>query len=229
MIDEYISGKVLLDSSNNNFVFPALNVSNTFTTIDYDADINTKIDYTINHVFRSMSVQELNTLHTICELEQNQLLTKLAMSVQNPQLAGFLLTGNRSNFLYVEGSTAWLYDCPHFLSPLYKADRCFGRIPIHFKDTLMYVDPITRHTYDYATQITCDNIPRNIIELDPDSDDQDFYILGPEPIKRKPPSMFTPSQIKTTKGPNTFTAQDAGIYSNAELDQIWNRIFFKTF
>ena len=38
--------------------------------------------------------------------------------------------------------------------------------------------------------------------------------------------MFTPSQIKTTIRPNTFTAQDAGIYSNAELDQIWNRIFF---
>ena len=79
------------------------------------------------------------------------------MSVQNPQLAGFFLTGNRSNFLYVEGSTAWLYDCPHFLSPLYKADRCSDRIPIHFKDTLMYVDPITRQTYDYGTPITCDN------------------------------------------------------------------------
>ena len=38
--------------------------------------------------------------------------------------------------------------------------------------------------------------------------------------------MFTPSQIKTTIRPNTFTAQDAGIYSNAELDQFWNRIFF---
>ena len=116
-------------------------------TIDYEAHINTKIDYTINHVFRSMTVQELNTLHTICELERNQLLTILAMSVQIPQFAGFLLTGNRGNFLYVEGSTAWLYDCPHFLSPLYKADRCFDRIPIHFKDTLMYVDPITRQTY----------------------------------------------------------------------------------
>ena len=53
-----------------------------------------------------MTVQELNTLHTKCELERNQLLTILAMSVQNPQLAGFLLTGNQSNFLYVEGSTA---------------------------------------------------------------------------------------------------------------------------
>ena len=38
----------------------------------------------------------------------------------------------------------------------------------------MYVDPITRQTYDYATPITCDNTPRNIIKLDPDSDDQDF-------------------------------------------------------
>ena len=70
-----------------------------------------------------MTVQKLNTLHTICELERNHLLTILAMSVQNPRLAGFLITGNRTNFLYVEGSTAWLYDCPHFLSPLYKADR----------------------------------------------------------------------------------------------------------
>ena len=148
------------------------------------------------------------------------------MSVQNPQLAGFLLTGNRSNFLYVEGSTAWLYDCTHFLSPLYIADRCFDRIPTHFKDTLMYVDPITRQTYDYATPITCDNNPNNIIELDPDSDDQDFYILSPEPIERKPPLMFTPSQIKTTIRPNTFTAQDAGINSNAELNQFWNRILF---
>ena len=40
------------------------------------------------------------------------------MSVQIPQIAGFLLTGNLSNFLNVEGSTAWLFDCPHFLSPL---------------------------------------------------------------------------------------------------------------
>ena len=106
MINEYISGKIVLDNSNNKCLFPALNVSNIFATNDYDAQINTKIEYTINLVFRSMTVQGLNTLHTVCELKRNQRLTILAMSVQNPQLAGFLLTGNRSNFLYVEGSTA---------------------------------------------------------------------------------------------------------------------------
>ena len=55
VIDEYISGKVVLDNSNNKFVLPAINVSNKFATIDYDALINTKFDYTINHVFRSMT------------------------------------------------------------------------------------------------------------------------------------------------------------------------------
>ena len=121
-IHEHITAKLKHNNSNNKYIFPVLNVSNNLATIDYDAHVNTKIDYTINHVVHSMTVQELNTLHTICELERNQLLTILAMSVQNPQLAGFLLTGNRSNFLYVEGSTAWLYDCPHFLSPLYITD-----------------------------------------------------------------------------------------------------------
>ena len=106
MINEYFSGTIVLNNSNNNYVFPALNVSNNFATIDYDAHINTKTDYTINHVFRSMTVQELNIFHTVWELERNQRLTILAKSVQNPEIAGFLLTGNRSNFLYVEGSTA---------------------------------------------------------------------------------------------------------------------------
>ena len=98
MINEYNSGKIVLDTSNNEIIFPVLNVSKNFATIDNDAHINTKIDYTINHVFRSMTVQEINTLHSVCELEGNHFLTILAMSVQNPQLAGFLLPGNRSNF-----------------------------------------------------------------------------------------------------------------------------------
>ena len=38
--------------------------------------------------------------------------------------------------------------------------------------------------------------------------------------------MFKPTQIKTTITPKTITPQDAGIYSNAELDQFWNRVLF---
>ena len=51
-------------------------------------------------------------------------------------------------------------------------------------------------------------------------------VLGPETMKRKPPLMFTPSQITTTIPPKTFTAQDAGICSNAELDQFSKTVLF---
>ena len=51
-------------------------------------------------------------------------------------------------------------------------------------------------------------------------------MLTPGPLKREAPQMFKPTQITTTITPNTFTAQDAGIYSNKELDQIWNRVLF---
>ena len=101
------------------------------------------------------------------------------MSVKNPQLAGFLLTGNRSNFLYVEGSTAWLYDCPHFISPQYRADKSFDREPIHYRETIMYVDPITRQIFNYATPIECGNNPHR------DIDDGNFYVLTPDLLNEK--------------------------------------------
>ena len=41
--------------------------------------------------------------------------------------------------------------------------------------------------------------------------------------------MFAPSQSKTTLRPNTFTAQDAKIHFNAELDQFWNRISYSKY
>ena len=134
VIDQKISGMIQFDTSKQKYTIPALNVSNNVATLDYDVHINTKIDITINHVFKSRTVQELNTLHTVGELERTQLLTILAMSVKNPQLAGFLLTRSRSNFLYVDGSTACLYDCLHFISPLYRTDKCFDRIPIHYRN-----------------------------------------------------------------------------------------------
>ena len=170
IIDQKISGRIQFDTSNKKNSFPALNVSNNFATLDYDAHINTKSDFTVNHVIKSMTVQELNTLHTV-----------------------------------------WLYDCPHFMSRLYRADKCFERTPIHYGETIMYVDPKTRQTFNYATPIKCRNNPQNIIELDPDADDGDFYVLTPDPLKREAPQMFKPTQIKTTITPNTFTAQDAGI------------------
>ena len=57
IINQNINGRIQFDTSNQKDIFPALIVTNNFATPDYDAHINTKIDFTINHVFKSMPVQ----------------------------------------------------------------------------------------------------------------------------------------------------------------------------
>ena len=60
----------------------------------------------------------------------------------------------------------------------------------------MYVDPITRQTFNYATPIECGNNPRNIIELDPVKDDGDFYVLTPDPLKSKHYKCLHPLKLR---------------------------------
>ena len=43
VINEYISGRILMDPNNNEFILPALTVSNNFATKDYGAHSNTKL------------------------------------------------------------------------------------------------------------------------------------------------------------------------------------------
>ena len=40
------------------------------------------------------------------------------------------------------------------------------------------------------------------------------------------PTLFEPNQVQSAINPNTFTIQDAGIYSNAELSNFWNRVLY---
>ena len=96
--------KFVLNISKNQNSFPALSVSNNFATNEYDAHFISKINFTINHVFCSMTVQELITLHIKYELECSQLLTILVMLVQNPQftlLVYFMLKASQLYFIIV--------------------------------------------------------------------------------------------------------------------------------
>ena len=59
----------------------------------------------------------MTLLQNQCKLDRTQMLTILLLAMQNTRLAGYMQTGNRSMFLDTDGSVAWLYHCPKFLSP----------------------------------------------------------------------------------------------------------------
>ena len=75
-----------------------------FGNIHYDIHLDMKLDYTISRIFQEMSLSELETLHQLCELERTQILQSLALAVLKIPYAGYLLSGNRSNFLDYEGN-----------------------------------------------------------------------------------------------------------------------------
>ena len=78
--------------------------STYFGNIHYDIHLDMKLDYTISRIIQEMSLSELETLHQLCELERTQILQSLALAVLKIPYAGYLLSGNRSNFLDYEGN-----------------------------------------------------------------------------------------------------------------------------
>ena len=60
-----------------------------------------------------------------------------------------------------------------------------------------------------------ENNSQNVSSLDTDTDQN--YVLTPQPVQKDPPLPFQPTQVQTAISPNTFIAQNAGIYSEKQL------------
>ena len=86
-----------------------------------------------------------------------------------------------------------------------KLETGFDPIPIYFKDTVMYIDPIPRQTFDFAVPRSCDKNLQNVIALD--LENEEHYVLTPKPVLRAIPMLFEPKQFELAVSPNTFAAQ----------------------
>ena len=91
---------------------PKANDPNSYLNMDYEMHLGTKIDYLFFQSSRLLQATEMQLLQNKCEQERTQILTNLMLALENPRLAGYMLTGNRSMFLEKDGSLAWLYHCP---------------------------------------------------------------------------------------------------------------------
>ena len=141
---------------------------NCYLNMDYEMHLGTKIDYLFFQSSRLLQGTEIQLLQNQCEQERTQILTNLMLDLENPRLAGYLLTGNRSIFLETDGSLAWLYHCPMVHSALHTMNQCYDKIPILYEVEIRFVDPITRQTYSDAVSQNCSDGIKNLFQLDMD-------------------------------------------------------------
>ena len=191
--------------------------------IDYELHLGTKLDYIMHFNAKQLRHSEMTLLPSQCELERTQMLTILMLAMQNTRLAGYMLTGNRSMFLDTDGSVAWLYHCPKFLSPLKVLDKCYDRIPIMLERSTKFVDPITRQTYDFASEIPCLGDYTNVFQLDRENDSS-WYQLLPEPIPFNKPLLFKPTELGHITQFPTFDTRRAGMYTPNQMKNFWDNV-----
>ena len=121
-----------------------------YLNMDYEMHNGTKLDYLFFQSSILLQSFEIQLLKNQCEQERTQILTNMISSLENPRLAGYMLTGNRSMFLETNGSLAWLYHCPLVHSPLHTMNQCYDRIPILYEGQIQLVDLIPRQTHPTA-------------------------------------------------------------------------------
>ena len=192
--------------------------STYFGNIHYDIHLDMKLDYTISRIFQEMSLSELETLHQLCELERTQILQSLALAVLKIPYAGYLLSGNRSNFLDYEGNILWFYTCTKKVSPLYVFEdkRCYKRIPIFYKNKVHFVDTLSRRTYFWDTAVPCGSKnSHNVVQLNPDEDK--YYLLTPYPTLMQSLKKFSPESIRAIARNPNIDLQSIGIYSKSDI------------
>ena len=114
-----------------------------YLNLDYEFHQGTKLDYLFFESSKMLRGYKIQLLKNQCEQERTQSLTIMMLSMENPRLAGYKLTGNRSMFLSTDGSLAWLYRCPLMRSPPHVMNQFYDEIPIFYKNAIFFVDPIT--------------------------------------------------------------------------------------
>ena len=206
---------------------PADPYINTWLNMDYELQQGTKLDYLFFESSRALQASELNLLKNQCEQERIQIFTILMLSLENPRLAGYMLTGNRSMFLETDGSLAWLYSCPQVRSPLHTLNQCYDKIPILYKGQIQFVDPITRQTLPDALPQNCSDPIKNLFQMDMDQKDS-WYSLTPEITHRDRPAVFAPKDISPFTTQKFPQSAKAGMYTKGQLSEFWDAILMSS-
>ena len=186
--------------------------------------METKLDYLFFQSSRLISASEIQFLKNQCEQERTKILTILMLSLENPRLAGYMLTGNRSMFPETDGSLAWLHHRPLLHSPLHTMNQCHDRIPILHEFQIQFVDPIKRQTDPAAYLQICTYRIKNLSQFHMDQEDS-WFTPPPGIVHQVRPAVFGLKDVSPVAFHSFPGSQHSGMYTRSKLSSsFWDSI-----
>ena len=165
-----------------------------------------------------MFLTELETLHHLSEIERTQILQSLALAVLKIPYAGYLLSGNRSNFFDYKRNILWYYTCTKKYHPymFLKTKDAIEESLYSIKNKVHFVDTLSRRTYFWDTAVPCGSEnSHNIVQLNPDEDK--YYLLTPYPTLMQLLKKFSPESIRAIARNPNIDLQSIGIYFTSDI------------
>ena len=185
-----------------------------YLSLDCEMNMGTKLDYLFFQSSQLLQASEIRLLKNQCEQERIQTLTSLLLSLENPCLVRYMLTGNRSIFLETDGSLAWLYHSPLVHSPLHTMNQCYDWIPILYEGQIQFVDPITRQTHPAADLHNCTDRIKNFFQFDMDQEGS-CYTLTPGIVHQDIPAVVGPKDVSPVAVHSFPGSQNARMYTRS--------------
>ena len=166
---------------------------------------------------------EIQLSKNLCEQERTQNLNILMLSIENPCLVEYIITGNRSIILSTDCSLAWLYHYPLMRSPPHVMNQCYDKIPIFYKNAIFFINPITRQTYPDAQVQNCSDGIKNLVQFHME-DENSWFTVTPTLERRKRPAVFGPEAVFPVARRAFGGTGVARIYKRAQLSEFWDNI-----
>ena len=179
--------------------------------------MGTKLDYFFFYRSQLTQASEKQLLKNQREQERTQLLSILMLSLENPCLAGFMLTRNRSMFLETDGSLAWLHHCSLVHSPFIQLTNFTTEC--RYSPKARFISMTQSHG-KHSRRRTYEIVPtesKNSLKIDKDQEGS-WYTLTSGTVHQKRPAVFGPKDVSEVTVFYFPGSQEAGIYTRSELN-----------
>ena len=99
---------------------------------------------------------------------------------------------------------------------VFEDKRCYKRIPILYKNKVLFVDKLSRMTYFWDTAVPFGSkISHNVVQLNPDEDK--YYLFTPYPTLMQPLKKFSSENIRAINRSPNIDLNSIDIYSKSDI------------
>lgn len=208
---------VLEDTNESKF----LTQGSKATNLEIFQYMNSKFVYVEKYVGEQVDKLYYDILRKECELERKVLSNALAIAATSPDEAGYRIMEQTGYVGILAGEVIHLVKCLPVELTRRKTSKCYAELPVFRGKQEFFLAPRTRVLLRTGRQIHCDTRMPAMFKLN-----EVWIRLLPEAIDAKTPEILAPKTKPTWRYHNAETLATGGIYSDKDLNQLWDMILF---